>query len=282
MNNLAFIKRDSLLTYYALTFTISWGGIFLVIGGPGGIPGTPDQFQRLLPFVVLAMLAGPSIAGLILTGLVEGRLGFRKLLSRLLQWQVGAYWYAFAVLTAPLVMMVIPLTLSSLLPELVPGIITKSDRSSLLLMGITAGLMAGIFEELGWTGFVIPRLRLRYGVFTTGLIVGSLWGAWHILVNFWSSGSSSGVLSLDLLLHSVIFSMGILPAYRVLMVWVYDHTGSLLMSMLMHLSLTASNVILVPLVITGFIGLTWSVVIAAMLWLIVMAVTVANSGRLSS
>ena len=41
-----------------------------------------------------------------------------------------------------------------------------------------AGLMVGIFEELGWTGFAIPRLRLRYNVFTTGIIVGLVWGAW--------------------------------------------------------------------------------------------------------
>jgi membrane protease YdiL (CAAX protease family) len=177
-------------------------------------------------------------------------------------------------------MTAIPLALSLLFPELLPGVITKSDKASLLLMGIAAGLVAGIFEELGWTGFAIPRLRLRYSVFTTGLIVGLLWGAWHFLVNFWSSGSPSGALSLALLLHSVLFSVGILPAYRVLMVWVYDRTGSLLVAMLMHLSLTASNVIFVPLA-TGVPLVTWSLVLAAALWVVVAAVAVANRGQIS-
>ena len=36
-------------------------------------------------------------------------------------------------------------------------------------MGIAVGLGAGIFEELGWTGFAIPRMKLRYGVLSTGL-----------------------------------------------------------------------------------------------------------------
>jgi membrane protease YdiL (CAAX protease family) len=276
----AFIKGHPLVSYFALTFAISWGGVLLVIGGLGGIPGTPEQFETLLPFVILALLAGPSVAGPLLTGLVHGQAGLRELLSRLLRWRVGVRWYAVALLTAPLLFTAIPLVLSLLFPEFLPGIFTTDDKASLLLLGIAAGLVAGIFEEFGWTGFAIPRLRLRYGVLTTGLIVGALWGAWHFLGNFWSSGSPSGALSLALLLHSVLFSVGILPAYRVLMVWVYDRTGSLLAAMLMHVSLTTSNVIFVPLA-TGVPLVTWSLVLAAATWAVVAAVAVVNGGQLS-
>ena len=45
----AFIKRP-LLTYFALAFAVSWGGILIVVG-PGGIPGTSRQTEMLLPFV---------------------------------------------------------------------------------------------------------------------------------------------------------------------------------------------------------------------------------------
>src|SRR4030067_33659 len=71
-----------------------------------------------------------------------------------------------------------PFALSLPSPVFLPGIFVSDDKASLLLSGITAGIMVGIFEELGWTGFAIPTLRLRYGVLTTGLIVGFLWGAW--------------------------------------------------------------------------------------------------------
>jgi membrane protease YdiL (CAAX protease family) len=269
----AFIRRHPLVSYFALTFAISWGGVLLVIGGPGGIPGIPEQFETLLPVVI-------SAAGILLTSLVDGRAGFRELLSRLLRWRVGVRWYAVALLTAPLLFTAIPLVLSLLFPEFLPSIFTTDDKASLLLLGIAAGLVAGIFEELGWTGFAIPRLRLRYGVLTTGLIVGVLWGAWHFLVNFWSSGSPSGAFSLVLLLHSVLFSVGILPAFRVLMVWVYDRTGSLLVAMLMHVSLTTGNVIFVPLA-TGVPLVAWSLVLAAALWVVVAAVAVTNRGQLS-
>jgi CAAX protease family protein len=278
----ALIVRRPVLTYYILTFAISWGCMLLVIGGPGGIPGAPEQVARLLPFAILALLAGPSLAGLLLTGLVDGRAGYRDLLSRVLRWRVGVRWYAVALLTAPLLMTAIPLALALLFPEFLPGILSADDRASLLLMGVAAGLAAGIFEELGWTGFATPELRLRRGILSTGLIVGFLWGAWHFLVNFWSSGSPSGALSPALLLHSLIFSMGILPAYRVLMVWVHDRTGrSLLVAMLMHASLTASNVIFVPLEIAGMTGPIWSLAVALALWVFVAGAAVANRRQLS-
>ena len=109
------------------------------------------------------------------------------------------------------------------LPVFLPGIFASDEKASLLLVGIAYGLGAGFFEELGWTGFAVPTLRPRYGVLATGLIVGVLWGAWHFLVNSWASGSSSGDLSLALFLPAVLSSW--LPAYRVLMVWVYDRIG---------------------------------------------------------
>jgi len=179
--------------YYALTFAISWGGI-LVLVGPGGIPGTREEFERLYPVVILALLAGPSAASLLLTGLVHGRAGLRKLLSLLLKWRAGIRWYASALLIAPLLFTVITFAFSLPFPEFLPGIVTTDDKASLLLLGIVAGLIGGFLEELGWTGFVLPNLRQHYSVFITGLIMGVVWGAWHLLINFWSSGSSSGAL----------------------------------------------------------------------------------------
>jgi membrane protease YdiL (CAAX protease family) len=267
---LDFIKRHPVLTYFALTFAISWGAILIVVG-PGGIPITTDQVVVL----GMATLLGPSVAGILLTGLASGRAGFRELLSRLLRWRVGARWYAVALLTAPLSTVAVLLALSLLSPEFLPAIFTSDDKATLLLTGIVAGLMVGFFEELGWTGFAVPRLRQHHGVLTTGLIVGLLWGAWHFIM-FWESDSFSGALPLALLLAR-LFSW--LPAYRVLMVWVYDRTESLLVAMLMHVCLVASTVIVEP-PLTGGALLTYILVRAAVLWVVVAAVAVANRGQI--
>ena len=274
----AFVKRHSVLTYFALTFAISWGGVLLVIGGPSRLPATNGQFEMLLPIAILAMLAGPSFAGLLLTGLVYGRAGFRELLSRLLRWRVGARWYAVALLTAPIVMTAVLLALSFFSPQFLPGILVSDDKVSHVMFGLAVGLVAGLFEELGWTGFATPRLRLHYGVFATGLIVGFLWGAWHLLVSFWASGAASGALSLASYLLDPLL---LLPVFRVLMVWVYDRTGSLLIGMLMHVSLTASVRIISPLAISGASLLTFDLVWFAAVWVVVAAVAVAGGGQLS-
>ena len=82
----ALIKRHPLPAYYTLTFAISWGGMLMVIGGPGGLPGTPEQADRLMG-IAFSLMAGPSVSGLLLTGLVSGRTGLRDLLARLLRWR---------------------------------------------------------------------------------------------------------------------------------------------------------------------------------------------------
>jgi hypothetical protein len=163
------IKRHPLLSFFALTFAISWGGMLLVIaaGGSGGVP-------------MLAWVAGPPVSGILLTGLLHGRAGFRDLLTRMRRWSVRARWYAVALLTAPLVLMAVPLALSLISPEFLPGIFTSEDKASVLLFGIGWGLIGGGFlEELGWTGFAAPTLlrRMRYGVLGTGLTVGGAVGS---------------------------------------------------------------------------------------------------------
>jgi membrane protease YdiL (CAAX protease family) len=279
--SLGFIKRHPVLTFYSLVFIISWGGILLVVGGPGAVPGAPAQVERLMPFAVLALFAGPSIAGLLMTGLVGGREGLGELRARLLRWRVDAHWYAVALLPAPLLLTMILLALLQMSPAFLPGIVTADDKLALLLFGIGWGLLGGgLLEELGWTGFAVPRVRLRYGALTTGLIVGLLWGVWHFLIAFWGGGSLSGGQWGVYLVGLAFFYLGALPAYRVLMVWVYDRVGSLLVAMLMHASLSASTLILQP-VATGVPFMIWNLVLALVLWGVVAAVAVANGGKLS-
>ena len=96
------LKKRPLLAYYLLTFAISWGGFLLVVG-PGSLLNTNWQDQGSFLGAVMVMLAGPSIAGLLLTGLVDGRAGYRELFLRLRSWRVGLRWYAMALLPAPIV-----------------------------------------------------------------------------------------------------------------------------------------------------------------------------------
>jgi len=265
-----FLKRHPVPAYFAITFVISWGGILLVVGGPAMILRIIEQFDTLLPFVIMAILAGPSVSGIMLTAVFDGGKGLRKIGSRLIRWRVDIGWYAVALLAAPLLMLTIYLILSLLSPKFLPGFFAAGNKLSHLLMGLVTGLMAGFFEELGWTGFATPRLRRRYSILGTGLIVGLPWAIWHILPALWlgyASGTLSGALStVSYLTDPFLF----LIASRILIVWVYDHTGgSLLLAMLMHMSLTSSARVLTPMGIVGLPLMLFGIVWAAVAWCVI-------------
>ena len=96
----ACIRRHLAAAYFALTFAISWGAALLVIGGSGEMAGTSPGSDPRFMYVLIAMLAGPSVAGILLTGVVHGGAGLREFLSRLVTWRVGAIWYAVVVCTS--------------------------------------------------------------------------------------------------------------------------------------------------------------------------------------
>jgi membrane protease YdiL (CAAX protease family) len=214
-----------------------------------------------------------------MTAIVAGKPGFHELLSRMLKWRVNLQWYAVAILTTPLTVIASLLALSLFSPEFRPGFLTASDATSLagtltLPLGIVVGvaILTGFLEELGWTGFATPRLRLRYGVFATGFLMGLLWGAWHFVSNFLGSAESAGAAPLALYMLALLFTF-LLP-YRVLMVWVYDRTQSLLVAMLMHASLVVFWLTSMPPGITGAPQAIWYLVWAAVLWIVVATVAV--------
>jgi membrane protease YdiL (CAAX protease family) len=275
----AIVKGHPLLSFYALAFAISWGGLISVVGGPSNILGSPETLDTRFPLVLLAWLAGPSVAGVFMTGFVGGRAGLRDLLTRVRRWGVGARWYAVALLTAPLLSVAVLLALSLNSPEYLPTILTTSDKVSLLLLGIVGTMVGGIFEELGWTGFATPTLlrRMRYGVLSTGLIVGVLWGVAHFPLYYWQSADLSGVLLPAVVAANVLAWF---PPYRLLMVWVYEHTESLLLAMLMHGSATGSLVIFASLA-PGWPLFIFTLVLGAALWVIIGAIAIANHGHFS-
>ncbi len=260
-----FFRKYAVLTYFVLTFVLTWGGMALA-AQPGGFPLSDEQLAASGPLVYMAMLIGPAGAAVLLTALLEGRAGFRELFSRLFGRKVKVRWYLLAVLTAPVLVTMILMCLSWISPEFQPALFASDSQVALILSSVAAGLAVGFFEELGWTGFAFPRIKKSYRVLATGLIVGIVWGAWHF-PPFWTDQTFTAPLPL-LLLLAQLFSW--LPAYRILMVWVYDRTESLLISVLMHASLMGSLNALVPADLSGSTLLTWILSWAAVLWIIVI------------
>jgi len=229
-----------------------------------------------MPILYLATLFGPSLAGLFMTALVEGKSGLNSLLTQLRRWRVAGRWYAAALVTAPLLITTLLCILSRTSPAFIPTLAAAEKKTSLLLTGIVMGLVVGFFEELGWTGFAIPRMRQKLNPITTGIILGLFWGLWHLPL-FAGSVRLSGSVPPAVYLCILLFSF--LPAYRVLMVWVYEHTGSLLLAVLMHAPLAAGQLILIPVELAGTQLVIYDLAFAAILWGIVAVAAIFSGIR---
>jgi uncharacterized protein len=206
---------------YALTW-LAWSPWFLSRAGVGLLPYDGDDISDYLNAVALIM--GPTLSAFIMTGATEGREGIRRLLRRIILWRVGLRWYFVALVGIPAIIVLSTLVL--------PGALASFQASAVpttLFLYVVAGpvfLFAGgpVFEEIGWRGFALPRLQRLYGPLVGTLVLGVLWGVWHLplfLIPSWDTPHGS---LLDVALF-VILAVSI----AVVITWVFNNTkGSIL------------------------------------------------------
>jgi len=253
--------------FFLIVFIISWGAVFL-LAGPKGFPITDDEAMMM----GMAILLGPTLASIILTARA-GRSEIRSLFSRWIRWRVNVRWYAAALFMAPLITLATLGLLALFSFDFQPSILLSTDKTGLIISAIVAGLVVGTCEELGWTGFAVPRLLKNRGILSTGVLVGLVWGLWHFPL-FWQADSFTTGPAF-LLLIAQLFSW--LPPYRILMVWLYKNTDSLLLIILMHTSLVATLMIFDP-VLEGTNLIIFILVRAVLLWT-VAAVILRRDGK---
>ncbi|MDR6223468.1 CPBP family intramembrane glutamic endopeptidase [Methanococcoides alaskense] len=241
-------------SYFVLAYLISWGSSF-AIGGPKFLRGELLDFEDAMRMGSL-MLAGPSIAGIAMTYLVDGKTGLRNLFSRMLKWRVGLRWYAAALLIFPALILGVLWTLTAFVsPDFAP---------TFFAFGILGGLLAGFIEEIGWMGFAYPRMETKFGTWHATIYLALLHGSWHAMVGYLWEASTYGVYWLPRFIAMWFVAM---MAMRILLVWIYSNTGSLLFAQLTHASSTGFLIILSPLMISPANETLWYAVYAVILWI---------------
>jgi hypothetical protein len=103
-------------------------------------------------------------------------------------------------------------------------------------------------------------------VLRAGLLLGVVWGLWHLLADYWGAGTDWGALYAP---RYLLWCVASFTAYRMLIAWAYSHTRSLLLAQLMHAGFTGGQVLLLPPLLPGLDSLYWLAAFAALLWIVV-------------
>ena len=95
----SFVRQNAVLIFFGLVFLLSWGGTLLSLDSRS-LPLDAEQFTSLGALFYLAIIAGPSVSGILMIAIVDGMPGIREFLGRLRRWRVAPGWYAWALVPA--------------------------------------------------------------------------------------------------------------------------------------------------------------------------------------
>ena len=218
--------RHPVAIYFVLTYAISWIGA-LLIAAPRLIKGGPvPKSSGLLMFPV--MLLGPSIAGLLLTWMTDGRGGIEDLFCRMQRFRFPARWYAALLIPTCLILIVLLCLKTFVSPIFAPN---------RFFIGILFGIPAGFIEEIGWTGYAFPKMHRTHNALGAGILLGLLWGIWHLpVVDYLGTATPHAKYWFPYFLTSI----AAMTAMRVLIAWLYVNTKSVLLTQLMQSSCVLS------------------------------------------
>jgi membrane protease YdiL (CAAX protease family) len=196
-----------------ITFFVFWGPLALF-----QVPTISYVADEPGPWwgVALLLIGGfvPSLAGLLLTGVREGKPGLREMGRRVIQFNIGWRWYLAAiavVVIGTLGQITIlrlfgrPFDLTAFLAQL-----------GLLLPSFVIGPLS---EELGWAGYAQDRLQTRWSPRRSAILLGVIWSFWHLPLFF-----IPGMLNHDMAWPFAAFLLG-KTSLRVVYGWLHNNTG---------------------------------------------------------
>lgn len=216
-------QQELPLNYFVLVFALSIP-LWLIGGDRLPIPVA-------LPVSSL-MVVCPLLAASILTYKQAGSHGVKALLSKAFDYKKIKpwLWYAPILFLSPLIMVL------SYGVMRVTGLPLPDPQIPWLMAPVFFALffVTAIGEEVGWMGYAIDPLQQRWGVLPAGIVLGLVWSLWH-LIGDWQVGHTASW---------IIWHRLASVANRILIVWLYNHTGkSVFGAILYHTMLNVSWVL---------------------------------------
>ena len=203
------INRQPVAIFCSVTILLSFAAYLLPLPRAG------------VPFLMVLI---PAIIAMALTAITAGRAGVRALLRQVGQWRVSPQWLIIILLLALLVRLA--MSLIALWLGLIPALQLRPASPAQLLLLASILLIAALPEELGWRGYVLPRLLQRHSALFASLVIGLAWGVLHLALLL-PGMMNAGAPVLPTFIQIVGFS--------VLVTWLYVNSGGkLVLTTLFH------------------------------------------------
>jgi membrane protease YdiL (CAAX protease family) len=171
------IKQFPTVSFFILAYALSWAyWVPLLLAGARVAPGSSTtHFPGLL---------GPAIAAILVQYACEGTNGLRALWRRMvLVSRPQASFWAYSL--SPVGFLAAALGLMLVLGMAIPGAADFARFSGLPELGLPLVVLlvfvvGGYGEEVGWRGFALERMQLRFGPLRGALLLAALWAGWHL------------------------------------------------------------------------------------------------------
>lgn len=222
------IKRYPIISFVILSYLLGTAISFLVVG------------EYISSGLIILAATSASFSAIVVTVIISGRRGLYNLFGQLLIWRTGIKWWLVALF------FLVPTTLIGFY---FTGLVIDSPLDpnkfmplySIIPIMIVYIFIAGLGEEIGWRGFMLPRLQAKYNALISSIIISIIWGLWHFPLFLYSfPGAEQMVYSqwsdqygiVVALFFFILFNQ--LP-WSILYTWVYNNTkGSLLLICILH------------------------------------------------
>ncbi len=249
------LAGHQVISFLVLTFVFSW----YFWSAAAWVPGSRDLY------LVLGGL-GPSLVGLVLIFLLDGEGGVRRVLSKMLPGDVHPFWFLFSPFGA--LAIALPGILFSVYlggEGYVLGDLSTVYQVVVSFVAVFAFSVVG--EEIGWRGFILPRLQRDAVAAVSGIVLGAVWGIWQIPL-WYVPGHAYQSIPLPIFL---VYVAGV----SVLCTWLYNNTcGNLLVVSLFHATSYAALGLLLMLSTRAEVGLLPMLASTGTLWVLVGVIAV--------
>ena len=230
------IARHPIISFFTLAYALSWLAWIPYVLSRSGLGLLDFDFPVVLGTTqLLGMLPGaflgPIFSAFLVTSVAHGRAGLKEWLGRFRRWRLKPVWYVAVIGGVPLLLTGVGFLLAGTThpTHALPLAALALYVPMLALQMITTGLA----EEPGWRDFALPQLQPRFGALGANLILGPLWGCWHLPLFLTSWGGWPHVQVTDVV-EFVLTAMAI----SVAMTWVFNRTNqSLPLQMILHASI---------------------------------------------